>query len=334
MNYSAAAGTQVTSGTTATVTPGVSLSAGVRIVVFVEIHNGSADTVSSVTDTLGNSYTQDVTTNYGAGVVYGAIYSATNKIQGKPVITANFTALSTGFAIMGVSAYNGAGNTTVDVSASTFGVGGDASLTTTPTTGYNQLVVNVYFDDGSADPNLTRGGDFNLRARQINDSNTEFVLQDKNSPKPEAVISKVVYSGAGNWGMLTVVYKTSGLPSKSADELNPDTSKNYQNVAIDDGDYFIQYGSEYMIQEFKKTWTNSTDNPTFSWNGRTTQDTRTSPLLIQIYNVNSSTWETVRTINTRPADVDFFTTYTQTTNVSNYYSTNNTVTFRIYQQVI
>jgi hypothetical protein len=61
------------------------------------------------------------------------------------------------------------------------------------------------------------------------------------------------------------------------------------NVAIDDGDYFVQYGSEYMVQEYKKKWTNNTDTPSFTWIGRTTYDTRISPLLIQIYNVNTGT---------------------------------------------
>ena len=68
-------------------------------------------------------------------------------------------------------------------------------------------------------------------------------------------------------------------------DIDADTNKNVQNVAIDDGDYMIQYGSEYMIQEYKKKWINNTDVPSFTWKGRTTYDTRISPLVFQIYNV-------------------------------------------------
>lgn len=123
------------------------------------------------------------------------------------------------------------------------------------------------------------------------------------------------------------------LPATSLRDLDIDTNKNIQNVAIDDGDYFVQYGSEYMIQEYRKTWTNNTDNPSFTWKGRTTYDTRISPLLIQIFNVNSSTWETLANINTLPADVDNQYLVSQTINVANYYSVSFVVTFRIYQKV-
>jgi hypothetical protein len=89
-----------------------------------------------------------------------------------------------------------------------------------------------------------------------------------------------------------------------------------------------------MIQEFKKDWTNSVDVPTFTYTGRSTYSTLLSPILIQIYNQNSSQWETLATINKIPADTDFTTTVTQSTNIANYYDSKSIVTFRIYQQVI
>lgn len=117
-------------------------------------------------------------------------------------------------------------------------------------------------------------------------------------------------------------------------DIDIDTNKNVMNVAVDDGDYFIQYGSEYLIQEYKKKWTNATDVITFVWKGRTTFSTLVSPFLIQIYNVNTTTWETLARETRIPADTDFTLTVTQTANVANYYDTNNIVTFRTYQLVI
>lgn len=138
----------------------------------------------------------------------------------------------------------------------------------------------------------------------------------------------------GGGGLVILTYTTIGLPLTNTDDIDPDSAKNYQNVGVDDSDYFIQTGSEYMIQEYKKRWINNTDTPIFTWKGRTTQSTPTSPLLIQIYNQNSATWETLATINKVPADTDMQFTVTQSTNVSNYYDSNNIVTFRVYQLVV
>lgn len=88
-----------------------------------------------------------------------------------------------------------------------------------------------------------------------------------------------------------------------------------------------------MIQEYKKRWINNTDIPQFTWKGRTTYDTRISPLVVQIYNVVGTVWETLMVVNTLPADTDIQITDTQPTNISNYYDSNNIVAFRIYQKV-
>lgn len=105
-------------------------------------------------------------------------------------------------------------------------------------------------------------------------------------------------------------------------------------MAGDDEDYFIEYGSEYMIRNYQRKGTDNTSSIQFTWRGRTTTDTRVSPMLVQIYNVNSAAWETLATVNTVPADTDFSATFNQTANVSNYYDSSNQVTFRSYQQVI
>ena len=89
-----------------------------------------------------------------------------------------------------------------------------------------------------------------------------------------------------------------------------------------------------MIQEYKKKWTNNTDKPTFTWKGRTTQSTVTSSLIIQIFNVNSAQWETLMRRTLDAADVDMISTVSPTANFSNYYDSNNIVTFRVYQQVV
>lgn len=141
--------------------------------------------------------------------------------------------------------------------------------------------------------------------------------------------------GVGANGMIRLTYTTTSPPPLTSTNLiNSFTNAIYSDVAGDDGDYFIEYGSEYMIREYKYDWINNTDSPQFTWRGRSTVDTRVSPILIQIFNVNSSTWETLARETRVPADIDFSVTVTQTANVSNYYDSNNVVTFRSYQLVV
>lgn len=141
--------------------------------------------------------------------------------------------------------------------------------------------------------------------------------------------------GTGAGGGIQLSYITNQNPQTTATSLiSPFNAIQYGNVSVDDDDYFIERGSKYMIREYKKTWTNNTDKVTFTWKGRSTLSTLLSPMLMQIYNVNSATWETIANINTIPADTDFQVTATQSTNLSNYYDSNFVVAFRSYQQVI
>lgn len=129
-------------------------------------------------------------------------------------------------------------------------------------------------------------------------------------------------------------FKWNNFNSVSTSLLDSFTNAQYSDVAGDDGDYFIEYGSEYMVREYKKKWTNNTDSIRFTWRGRSTQSTAISPILIQIYNVSTASWETLAQETRVPADTDFSATVNQSTSLSNYYDVNNVVTFRSYQQVI
>lgn len=142
-------------------------------------------------------------------------------------------------------------------------------------------------------------------------------------------------SGAGAAGMVQLTYTVTGVPPTTGVSVTNNFSNvNASDVDGDDGDYFIEYGSEYMIREYKKKWINNTDVPTFTWRGRSTVSTIVSPMLVQIYNQNSAAWETLAVANKVPADTDFSVTVSQTTNVSNYYDSNLIVTFRSYQLVV
>lgn len=135
-------------------------------------------------------------------------------------------------------------------------------------------------------------------------------------------------SGGGNNGTITSAnYIGINL-------VNPFTAITYGNVSTDDGNYFVETGSKYMIREYKNIHTNNTDFITFTWKGRSTLSTLISPILIQIYNISTAQWETKASQTLVPADTDFQVSVTQSTNVSNYYDSKNVVTFRSYQLVV
>lgn len=139
--------------------------------------------------------------------------------------------------------------------------------------------------------------------------------------------------GAGAGGGIQLTY-TTNPQSGSTDLSNQFNAVNYGNVSTDDGDYFIERGSRYMIREYKAQHPNNTDSITMTWKGRSTLSTLVSPILIQIFNQNSGLWETLANQTLVPADTDFQVAVSQTTNVSNYYDSNNVVTFRSYQLVV
>lgn len=335
---SGAIGIKVISGNIATATLGAAVSIGDRVVMLIDLHDSVANTVSSVTDSLGNTYNQDKTTNFGAGVVYGAIYSATVITAGTPVVTAHFTTLTSGAAVIGVSAYSGTARVlnAVDVSNSATGTTANASVATVAQTAVNQLVVEGYFDDGGGDPSVAAGKLYTQRAVLNNDASVEIVLGDKRAPQLNGQTA-VTVNAADNWGIFCVVYKLYSpptLPATNAELVNPFTTSMYGNVSTDDGDYFVERGSTYLIREYKNKHQNSTDNIKFTWKGRSTVSTLVSPILIQIYNVSSGLWETLANQTLVPADTDFQVTVSQSANVSNYYDASNVVTFRSYQLVV
>lgn len=138
--------------------------------------------------------------------------------------------------------------------------------------------------------------------------------------------------GTGGTGQVLITYP--GLPSNGSDLANRLTSPQVSDIAGDDSDYFIEYGSEYVISEFQKKWTNNSDTIKVIWKGRSTESFAISPILLQIYNINSTAWETLASETVIGADTDIVLRGTQTSNVSNYYDSNNFVTFRVYQKVV
>ena len=89
---------------------------------------------------------------------------------------------------------------------------------------------------------------------------------------------------------------------------------------------------EFGIFLFKDKNTNDTQTIQVDWNGQSDRAASDSTIYLQIYNRNSTTWETLNSNDVAVANVDFDLTGTQSTNLSNYYDENYWVACRVYQE--
>lgn len=89
----------------------------------------------------------------------------------------------------------------------------------------------------------------------------------------------------------------------------------------------------YAIHQYKVLNTNNTDRMNITFKGRSSIAPSVSSVVLQVYNRNSSTWETVSTESAAGANTKFTMTGTVSVNMSNYYDANFIISIRIYQQV-
>lgn len=109
------------------------------------------------------------------------------------------------------------------------------------------------------------------------------------------------------------------------------TSSEVSDVDSDDATRITTTGQGYLVHMFKVKNDNNTEQINLSWNGQTSLDPSTSTVYLQIYNRNSTTWETIDSYTTATIDTDFTMSGNQTTNLSNYYDSNYWVSCRVYQ---
>jgi hypothetical protein len=122
------------------------------------------------------------------------------------------------------------------------------------------------------------------------------------------------------------------LPGNDNDLGTYYSSSEITDVGTDDGTRVSQTGTGFVIHQYKKPNSNNTDDIQGDWNGQVVIPPARSTVYLQIYNQNSTTWETLDSDNTTAADTDFSLSGTKTSSVSNYYDANYWVSFRVYQE--
>lgn len=104
------------------------------------------------------------------------------------------------------------------------------------------------------------------------------------------------------------------------------------NSSADNSTRVSQTGTGYVIHQRTIKNSNNTDSISVTWNGQTTTPPSSSTVYLQIWNANSSSWETFDSDNSTAKNTDFDLTANITSSLSNYYYGNNWVSIRVYQQ--
>lgn len=125
------------------------------------------------------------------------------------------------------------------------------------------------------------------------------------------------------------------LPTNSDQLDRRYTSTERTTVSTSDDNRVKQEGSSnYLIHEFRKyNSSEALDQISIEIELRVSNSPASSTVYLQIYNFNTTSWETLDSDSTSNANTDFSLTGSKTTNLSNYYDTDYTVLARVYQQL-
>ncbi len=124
----------------------------------------------------------------------------------------------------------------------------------------------------------------------------------------------------------------SSLPTTNADAATIFNGTEYTNVASTNSVFVDETsGSTYQEFVFKQRHTNNTENITGTWVGKSITATTSKTAYLQIWNVNTSTWDAIASDSATAANTPFTLTGTKNSSVANYYDALNIVTFRVYQ---
>lgn len=125
------------------------------------------------------------------------------------------------------------------------------------------------------------------------------------------------------------------MPADDTDLETAFACTDYPKVATDDNIYIQQCATnQYAIVQFKDKHINNADNIALNTKIKVSLAPSQSTVYLQIYNQNSSEWETIDSDDATGTDTEFVLTGSITANQSDYYDVSNWVASRIYQQSV
>lgn len=121
------------------------------------------------------------------------------------------------------------------------------------------------------------------------------------------------------------------LPSTISDLETAFSEQDYIDVAAKDDITVSQSASEqYTIFQFKD-YVGALNSINIEWEGQTNNPPFLSPVYLQIYNRDTTEWETIDSDNTTNEDIDFILT-ANIEDLTNYKDENTVIVCRVYQQ--
>ena len=120
------------------------------------------------------------------------------------------------------------------------------------------------------------------------------------------------------------------LPTNNDDLENAYTVQEVIDVSTDNGVRVCQNGTlKNMVHEFKN-YVGTEASCRLNWNGQSSLAPSSSTVYLQIWNINTLTWDTVANNNTADEDTDF-SFYTVINDLTNYKTASQMISCRIYQ---
>jgi hypothetical protein len=124
------------------------------------------------------------------------------------------------------------------------------------------------------------------------------------------------------------------LPANDTNLATGFTAQDYADVLTNNEVRVDQStNGQFAVFLFKDKYS-GTDTIAATWEGQSTLAPSSSTVYLQVYNKNSTTWETIASNNTESANTDFFLKGTVTSNLSDYFDANFWISCRVYQEAV
>ena len=181
------------------------------LIVVHCLWGNTTQTLSSVTDTAGNTYTlianSSVTesTNMRTQSAYAIITAGSGT---KPTITCTRSSTSNA-AWIEVAEYSGTATSGVlDQSAGTSGTSATPTSPSVTTTASGELIVGLFTQDGGAGETWTGGSGYTLRSPST--GSNERALEDQVQSTAGSISANATMSSSQSWTAVIITFKASG----------------------------------------------------------------------------------------------------------------------------
>lgn len=289
---------------------------------------GRASISLTGTSKYGFRFVSDITNTAptwasNVGAAMNARWHTTNAGSSKPVLTVTFSSASASLSISATPSISISLSPSVSVSASP---SPSSSISLSPSLTPSSSISLTASVSISLSPSITESISVSLSPSVSSSASQSHSATMSLSPSSSISPSASPSVGFADFTRDDQVT----LPSTDSDLATPYSEQEEEDVSTRDDTRVGQTGTlQYMIHQFKK-FVGSQTYALIEAEVQSTLDPRYSTVYLQIYNRNSSTWESIASNSTSDSDVDFELSAT-ISDLTNYKDSSNVVSCRIWQ---